>query len=233
MKTIKGAIFDMDGTVFDSEKISFNVWQNVLNKYGYKIDIIKYTSLMGRKHDAVDKLLMELYGKDFPLKKIRSEKDSAMLKYIYENEVPLKKGIKALFKFLHECNCMTALATSSKKDRIDGLFKKANIRKEEFDVLVCGEEVSKSKPDPEIFLKAAEKLDISPENCIVFEDSPVGIEAAYKGGIWGINIPDLKKPDDDIKRFAYKIFPDMNEAKEYLAMHICGSEDDAQIILKI
>jgi beta-phosphoglucomutase-like phosphatase (HAD superfamily) len=88
--------------------------------------------------------------------------------------------------------------------------------------MVFGDEVANSKPNPEIFLKAAGKLGVPPEKCIVLEDSHAGIEAAFSAGMKGINIPDLKMPDERIKRLAYKIMPSLLDVRDYLKENMAG-----------
>lgn len=215
MGKIEGIIFDMDGTLFDTERLSFSIWKKVLKKYGYTITKEGYTSLMGRKYEDVNKILIKRYGENFPIKKIREEKDGNMIKQIQEKGAPLKHGAYELLDFLVENGYKLALATSSSIDRVDCLLEKVDIR-DKFGVIICGDDVTNSKPDPEIFLKAAERIEVDPKKCIVLEDSPVGLEAAYNGGIMSINIPDLKDPDDQINRLAYKICGSLLEVKDYL-----------------
>lgn len=215
MEKIEGIIFDMDGILFDTERVSFGIWKKVLKKYGYTMNKEQYISLMGRKHKDSNRLLMKMYGEDFPLKEIRDEKDMDMLKFINENGVPIKSGVFELLDFLSEKGYKAALATSANRERAVDLLEMAGIR-DKFTAIVCGDEVIDSKPNPEIFLKAAQSIKADPEKCIVLEDSPAGIEAAYNGGMISINVPDLKEPDEETKRLAYKICDSLLEVKDFL-----------------
>ncbi|HGL5935975.1 TPA: HAD family hydrolase, partial [Clostridioides difficile] len=103
----------------------------------------------------------------------------------------------------------------TKRERAVKRLAKANL-KDYFDAIVCGDDVVNSKPNPEIFLKAAKKINVNPKNCIVIEDSPMGVEAAYNGGIRCINVPDLKEPDEQIKSQSHKILENLLEVREYL-----------------
>lgn len=217
MKKIEAVIFDMDGTLFDTERISFGFWQKALKKYGYVMNKEVYTSLIGRKRKESVKLLIKKYGEDFPVEKIYEEKDKELVKFICENGVPVKTGVYELLEFLTKQEYKVALATSTNRKRAVELLEKAGI-KDKFTAVVCGDDVVNSKPDPEIFLKAAEELNADPKKCIVLEDSPAGIEAAYKGGMIGINVPDLKEPDAEIKRLASKICGNLLEVRDYLEL---------------
>lgn len=215
MEKIEGFIFDMDGILFDTERISSTFWKKILKKYGYDMNDEIYLTLIGRNSKAGDEMLIERYGKDIPIEKIRGEKDIDMLKFIHENGVPVKKGVHELLDFLAQKEYKVAVATSTCREKAVELLEMTGI-KDKVTVIICGDDVVNSKPDPEIFLKAAEKLAVDPKRCIVFEDSPVGVEAAYNGGMKAINVPDLKKPDKDTKKFAFKICNSLLEVRDYL-----------------
>lgn len=144
------------------------------------------------------------------------EKDNQLF-YIIENQgIPLKEGVKELFSMLKEKNYKIALATSAKRERVEKQIKDKWL-KESFDAIVCGDDVEKGKPSPDIFLKAAKKIDVEPENCFVVEDSPAGIKAAFSGGMKGIHVEDLKVADEDILKYCQKSFKDLQEVKKYLS----------------
>ena len=221
MKNIECVIFDMDGLILDTERLSLKSWQRVLKKYDRVMTLEIYTTLIGITYkSAVDKLL-EIYGQELPIAEIYAEKNMDMLKFIHDNGVPVKPGIYELLDFLVERNYKLALATSTSREKAMILLESAGI-KDKFSVMVFGDEIVNSKPDPEIFLKAAEKLGVNPEKCIVLEDSPAGIEAAYRAEMKGINIPDLKMPDEQIQKFAYKIFDSLLDVRDYLKVSVAG-----------
>lgn len=217
MEKIEAIIFDMDGTLFDTERLGFEFWKKALKRYGHVMNKEVYISLMGRKRKDSSKILAEKYGKDVPIEKIYEEKDREMLKFICENGAPVKTGVYELLEFLNERGYKVALATSSLRKKTIDLLEKAGIR-DKFKAIVCGDDVVKSKPDPEIFLRAARELEADPQKCIVLEDSPVGVKAAYNGGMLAINIPDLKEPDKEIEKFSYKICSSLLEVRDYLKM---------------
>lgn len=215
MLKIECVIFDMDGILFDTEKISYNFWKITLKKYGYIFSKDVYTSFMGTNHKSSNKILIKKYGRELPIAKIRAEKDIEMFNYIQENGLGVKPGAYELLDFLVEKRCNVALATSTIRKRTIDLLEMAGIRYK-FKSIICGDDVINSKPDPEIFLKAAEKLAVNPKRCIVLEDSPAGIEAAHNAGMMGINVPDLKDPDDRMELLAYKICGSLLEVRDYL-----------------
>jgi beta-phosphoglucomutase len=215
MRQIDGFIFDMDGILFDTEKVSLRFWKKILKKYGYVMNKEIYITLIGRNRKAGNKMLIERYGEDLPIEKIRGEKDIEMLKFIYEKGVPVKKGVYELLDFLTQRGYRVAVATSTCREKAVDLLESAGIR-DKFRAIICGDDVVNSKPNPEIFLKAAEKLEVDPKRCIVFEDSPVGVAAAHNGGMMVINIPDLKEPDHETEILANKICVSLLEVRDYL-----------------
>lgn len=212
----KAVIFDMDGVIFDTERVYLEIWQSVFEKYGYKMTKELYVNVMGTGRKNVIKTFLENFGDDLPIEKMYEEKDNQLF-YIIENQgIPLKEGVKELFSMLKEKNYKIALATSAKRERVEKQIKDKWL-KESFDAIVCGDDVEKGKPSPDIFLKAAKKIDVEPENCFVVEDSPAGIKAAFSGGMKGIHVEDLKVADEDILKYCQKSFKDLQEVKKYLS----------------
>ena len=117
---------------------------------------------------------------------------------------------------LKEKNYKIALATSAKRERVEKQIKDKWL-KESFDAIVCGDDVEKGKPSPDIFLKAAKEIDVEAKDCFVVEDSPAGINAAFSGGMKGIHVDDLKVADEDILKYCQKSFKDLQEVKKYLS----------------
>lgn len=213
MKKIKAVLFDMDGVIFDTERVYLEGWKKVFKKYGYEMTKEVYVSVMGTGRINVSETFLSIYGKDLPIMQMYEEKDRELFKAIDEGKIPLKEGAKEILMFLREKGYKTALATSAKRERAIKQLKMGNIE-ELFDAVVTGDEVEKSKPDPEIFLTAAKKLLEEPENCIVVEDSPAGIKAAYNAKMMGLHVEDLKEADEDILKYCYNNFKNLLEIKD-------------------
>lgn len=212
----KAVIFDMDGVIFDTEKVYLDIWTEVFEKYGYKMTKELYVTVMGTGRKNVIKTFLENFGDDLPIEKMYEEKDNQLFYRIENQGIPLKEGVKELFSMLKEKDYKIALATSAKKERVEKQIKDKWL-KESFDAIVCGDDVEKGKPSPDIFLKAAKEIDVEPENCFVVEDSPAGIKAAFSGGMKGIHVEDLKAADEDILKYCEKNFKNLQEIKEYLS----------------
>jgi len=216
MKRIEAVLFDMDGVIFDTERVYLDGWKKVFKKYGYEMTKEVYISVMGTGRKNVSKTFLDIYGQDLPIIQMYEEKDRELFKAIEEGQVTLKQGVKEILMLLKEKGYKTALATSAKRERTIKQLEMVDIE-ELFEVIVCGDEVEKSKPDPGIFLMAAKKLSINPENCIVVEDSPAGIKAAYNAGMIGFHVEDLKKADEEILKYCHKSFKDLLEINNYIS----------------
>jgi beta-phosphoglucomutase family hydrolase len=228
MDKIEAVLFDMDGVIFDTENVYLEVWTKVFQKYGYEMTKDIYISVMGSGRKNVIKTFLNVYGQDLPIIQMYQEKDEKLEQVIEKGQVPIKVGVKKILIFLRENGYKVALVTSAKRDRAIKQLKMANIE-EIFDVIVCGDEVTNSKPDPEIFLKAARKISVNPENCIVIEDSPAGIKSAYNAEMIGIHVEDLKKADEEMLKYCHKSFKNLLDVKEYLSKYIISDNTSSNV----
>lgn len=204
MRKVNGVIFDMDGIIFDTERISFDAWKKVCAEVGYEMEEEFYCNLIGRNFKGFSKIMMEKFGDEFPLESLYEKKIELQLEAIDKDGLPLKKGIHELLDYLKDNGYKVAVATSTTRNRAEEMLRIGGVLSKA-DYVICGDEVVNSKPDPEIFLKAAKKLGVEPKECIVLEDSGAGIEAAYSAGMLGINVPDMKKPDENMISKSYRI----------------------------
>ena len=215
MSKIEAVLFDMDGVIFYTERVYLEHWIKIFEKYGYEMKKEIYVSVMGRGRENVMKTFLEIYGESLPIIQMYKEKDELLVQAIEDGQVPMKPGAKEILNLLKENNIKIGLATSAKRDRMMMQLKMGKIENE-FDAIVCGEDITNSKPDPEIFLKAAKKLSVNPENCVGVEDSPSGIKAAYSAEMMALHVEDLKKADDEILKHCHKNFKNLFEIGEYL-----------------
>lgn len=211
---IKAVIFDFDGLLIDSEPLWYKSSNQVLEKYGKSFTLKDYVATYaGRTLKENARCLVEEY--DLPVDKDQALKD--LMEFARENNktVPLKDGAKELIEYLSDNNYKIALGTSSMKKRaVDILTYHGLLNK--FDSLITAECVSNGKPDPEVFLKAAESLKLKSEECLVLEDAKAGVEAAYNGKLPVIFIPDLKQADDEVKAKATAILSNLKDVIDYL-----------------
>ncbi|MBO6089809.1 MAG: HAD family phosphatase [Lachnospiraceae bacterium] len=213
---IESVIFDMDGVIFDSERIVCDLWIDFAKENGMSGMDELIIKCIGINDNATKKLFLEAYGEGCPYdeyKKVISQKYHEL----YDGgRLPMKPGVKELLGFLKENDIKTALASSTKVKTVTNQLRDAGIL-EYFDVVIGGDMVTKSKPDPEIFLEAADKLGVDPTKSFIIEDSLNGIKAAYAAGAKPLMVPDLIKPDEEIQKICYNIFVNLHEIKAFFA----------------
>lgn len=214
-KEIKAVVFDMDGVIFDTERIYQNCWKS--EGADYNIGDIQrlYCKMMGASSDEIEKLFKNEYGNDFPFQKYRAQVKSKINEIIETNGLPFKNGVMEILEFLKENHIPVALATSTSRPSVESHLKRAGI-KEYFDYIVTGDEVSKCKPDPEIYLKACRGIGVEPQFAIAIEDSFNGIRSAFRAGMKTVMIPDTVMPDDEIIGMLYGKFNNLLEVVEFL-----------------
>ena len=212
---IKAIIFDMDGLMIDSERVTFKCYQEILKGMNLTMDEEFYKTLLGKPLKGIYQRFYDVYGNDFPIEDVIKDVHALMAKRFETEGVPIKTGLKSLLEYLKENNYKTIVATSSNRDRVDTILSQAQIT-DYFDDSICGDEVTKGKPNPEVFLKSCQKLGVNVDEAIVLEDSEAGIQASYDAGIKVICIPDMKYPEKQYEEKTFKILKDLNDVTEYL-----------------
>jgi len=213
---IKLVIFDMDGVLFDTERLSKELYARAFMKFKYRMNDAIFESTIGMSIKKTSEILKEFYGSQFPFGEIREEKLRMERELISLKGVSLKEGLHELLDYLRQIKLKMALATSSGKRRAKLLLGSSGIR-EYFDAITCGDEIEKSKPEPDIFLETARKVNCKPENCVVLEDSRSGITAAYRAGMLPIMIPDVIEPEKEVEKMLFKKFNNLMEVKDYFS----------------
>lgn len=212
---IEALVFDMDGLLFDSERVVQRSWNITGEEMGYgKIGEHIYHTL-GMNLKSRTEYFKKVYGPDFPMDKFSVETRRNFYKIADEEGVPLKRGALALLQYAKAKGYKTAIATSSRRDYATRQLAAGGI-KEYFDGFVYGDMVTNSKPDPEIYLKACEQIGVSPENALALEDAPNGIRAAHAAGLRPIMVPDLVRPTDEIKAMTYLVLESLKDVIDIL-----------------
>jgi len=196
MPPLQGVIFDMDGLMFDTEPIWGACWEEVLAEAGMEMPEGLPDGLRGRTGDAMYEALHHHLGADAPVERLWERERELACERIAASPVPVKPGLLDLLIYLHDCQLPMAVASSSPKPLIEANLARAGIAGN-FGVVVSGDAVAASKPDPAIFLEAATLLGTAPSRTLVLEDSPTGVEAGYRGGFPTVMVPDLIAPTDE------------------------------------
>ena len=213
--------FDVDGLMIDTE----SVWKNAFDKAGDKYGIPNlgdtlFPSLIGKRLEDEQELLDHLLPSDIQNQLINEWRQIGLGSL--EREVPVKPGLYEMLDFLEQHHIKMAVATTTRRELTEQRLKKIGVY-DRFEYVLCGDEVTKRKPDPEIYLSVLHKMNTKAENAIVLEDSSVGVEAAYRAGIDCIQVPDLIAPTEIQKKQTIYTAKDLMEARDYIEKNMVQS----------
>lgn len=195
---IKAVVFDMDGVLFDTERMGSRAWQAVADRMGLpEIEAARLGCVGLNRNDEIV-FLKNWYGQDFPMEHFLEESTQEMERLTEEEGVPLKQGVREILAYLMQQDIPVAICSSSRVDKICSNLKHVQIPEHYFQAIIGGDLVQHSKPKPDIYLKACEALGLAPESCIAVEDSPNGIRAAYEAGMQVVMIPDMIMPTPEL-----------------------------------
>ena len=193
---IKAAIFDMDGVIIDSHFVAFQLLTNSANKLGCNITIDEIKSWGSLSSKKFWQKIKEIYNINEPLESLINQYNVDEEIELYKKMSPIN-GVIDFVKLLKNNDIKLGLATSATEYRMQAVIKLFNLNKY-FNVFTCDNEVINSKPDPEIFIKTAEKLKVKPANCLVIEDSENGKIAAKKAKMKVIGFKGLNHIDENM-----------------------------------
>ena len=198
-KEYDAVVFDMDGVIFDSERATMVCWLELADKYVIPNIEEAFLACTGTTMARTREIMLERYGEEFPYDEYAKEA-SLMYHSKYDGgRLPMKKGVIELLTFLKDEGKKIALASSTRKQTVISQLKDAGIL-DFFDEIICGDMVERSKPAPDIFLKACEAINVSPERTYGIEDSYNGIRAAHAGKLRPIMVPDLLPENDEMRK---------------------------------
>ena len=215
MNKMQAVIFDMDGVIFDSENLVVKCWKVVAEKYGIEDVEAACKDCLGVNSIESKERFLKKYGEEFPYDEYKSEMSALYHQTAAAGGLDLKPGVVELLTFLKEHKYGLAVASSTRRAVVESQLKNAKVL-DFFDEIICGDMVKKSKPDPEIYLAAAEKMKVNPKECYAIEDSYNGIRSAYSAGMEAIMVPDLLLPTDETREKCCVICDSLLEVIEFI-----------------
>jgi len=221
----RAAIFDMDGTLIDSERVIMRAWLEAAGALGFPLGADAYSGVIGLNDEESNEMLANLLGGHANLKAVRRRVDAALAPARGEVVHPLKPGSAALLAELHALGVPCAVASSSAVHEIRDRLSRAGVL-HYMRAVAGGDEVARGKPDPEVYLLAASRLGISAADCLAFEDSEHGACAALGAGAHVVLVPDLRAPSEAVRAAALQVLGSLAEARMQMAAWF-GSVPDA------
>ena len=212
---MKAVIFDMDGLMFDTERVFIGAWDYAGEKMGFGKAGYMCLRTLGMNTPACEQAWRDEFGADVDVKALWDYSREYLEDYYSKYAVSVKPGLYDLLTYLKCKGYRLAVASSTKREKVEKYLTSANVR-QYFDAVICGDMVEKSKPEPDIYLKAAAALGVSPEECCALEDSRNGLLSAYAAGMQAIMVPDLWQPDDTVKQFILGPFGDLLQVRDWL-----------------
>lgn len=210
MAEIKAVIFDMDGVITDTEKLLVKYWCQAAKEMGFPMTYKHALELRSLASRYAEPYLKGLFGDAFNYRRVRARRIELMEDHIELHGVQIKPGVEELISYLKENGYKIAVATATDYDRAVPYLQKAGVY-DSIDALCCGPSVEHGKPEPDIYLYAAQKLGVEPKECLAIEDSPNGIKSAYSANMYTVMVPDLTQPDDQLKELIYRRCDDLLE----------------------
>lgn len=221
-KTIKAVIFDCDGTLLDTENIYVSTWYSVCKEYGYELSEKLIKETRGKSGSVAVKLFYDYMGDDFPLEKI-NEKRAVLNEEIFYNtpvEKILKPGVCRLFGWLEEQGIKISVASGRRYEvtsehlKYAGLFERA-------DIVIGRDLVKNNKPAPDMFVKAAELMGVSCEECLVVGDTISDYKAAQGAGMRMAYVPDMFPADEEIAKGTIAVLKQIDQVIEIVGKKEC------------
>ncbi|HMN66739.1 MAG TPA: HAD family phosphatase [Burkholderiaceae bacterium] len=215
MSSHQAVVFDMDGLMIDTERVALECWIESARVFGWEISRETCLSLVGLGQRESRQALLDRMGGKFPLAEVSARGRERYLQRLRGEGVAVKPGLVPLLDWLAERDVPVAVATSTQHALALEKLALAGLR-ERFETIVCGDQVPKGKPAPDVYREAVARIDADPARCIALEDSEIGLRAAHAAGLTCIVVPDLLPPSPEYEPLAHAIVPSLREARALL-----------------
>ncbi len=210
---IKAVLFDMDGVLIDTERLNLIYTIETAKDMGYDVTAEDALTQRSSVSEVSDKFFKSKYGEDFDFYAMRDERRRRIQNHIDENGLELNQGVKEVLDHVEKRNLKKAVVTSSDLDRAMAYIRMLGIE-DRFDTIVSASMVELGKPNPDVYLYAADLINENPEDCIAVEDSPNGVRSAYSAGCKVAIYPDLTEPDKELREMSSWVLESMEDLIE-------------------
>lgn len=210
---LTAVVFDMDGLMVNTESIYHLAWRKAAATFGYPLSDATLRATTGRPLGDCYTILQSAVDDAFPMTAFIELWPQLWHEHIREHGVPQKPGLIALLDLLDTHKIPKAVATSTEYPDAIFTLQKADIA-DRFSLIISGDQIINGKPAPDIFLRAAERLGVPPQNCLALEDSEAGVLAATAAGMVTIMVPEIEHPAPHVTQRAYRVFSSLHEARQ-------------------
>lgn len=207
----QAVIFDMDGTILDTESVFKTIVFEVCTELGFEMTDAVHMSMVGCSHEATNRMLLDTYGVAFPYT-LFDDRCRVIMRERSHGGVPVKPGAREFIGELRERGIPAAVATSSRQPHARHHLEAVGLF-DLFDTVVTRDDVANPKPHPEPFLTAARRLGVDPLHCLALEDSHLGVRAAHAAGMQTVMVPDLMHASDDIRALGIAVMESLNHVR--------------------
>ncbi len=207
-------LFDMDGTLIDTESLYMAEWVRAADLQGFELTEALWHQMLGRPTIDCLALMQKTFGETFKAEAHTAEWRPRLAQKL-KNHVPVMPGVVTLLEDLKESGKALAVATSATRKSAEAYLSTAGL-KDYFAHIITRDDVTEGKPHPEPFQKAAAALNVVPERCLALEDTEAGIRSAHGAGTVPIMIPSLKQPTGAIAALCHLVCEDMGQVHNHL-----------------
>lgn len=212
---IKAVIFDMDGTLIDTEKYYRIFWPKALAEFGFSMTDEQALFMRSLGRPFAPKQLKEWFGEELDYVQVRQRRKDLMEVALQEDGIQLKSGAKEILEYLRSQQITTAIATATDLERATKYLEQVGL-KGYFDRIISATQVKEGKPSPDIYQYACEQLGLAPEECIAVEDSPNGVLSAARAGCKVVMVPDQTQPDEELQTYIWKVAETLLDIRSFI-----------------
>lgn len=221
---IRAVIFDLDGTLIDTEKYYRIFWPRALAEFGYHMTDGQALSMRSLGRPFAPARLKSWFGEDLDYLKVRQRRKELMEECLEREGIRRKPGALELLDRLKEDGITTAIATATDLERTEKYLEMAGLAGR-FDRIISAAMVAEGKPSPQVYLYACGQLGLKPEECMAVEDSPNGVLSAYRAGCRVVMVPDQTKADEELKQYLYAVADSLEEVYRQGGFITCYTEN--------
>ena len=215
MKKVQGVLFDMDGLLLDSERLYLEASRRAFEEHSFDFQTEAYLECICTPDAEAVKIMRAAYGETLPVDRVMARAAELYRERVHAAPVPLKEGCTELLAFLEANDIKRAVVTSTRTAMAEHKLRLTGIH-EAFSFVIGGDQVTRGKPAPDIYLRGVDKLGLPAKTCLALEDSENGVRAAVAAGLRVIQVPDLKAPSDEFLTLGHEVLPSLGAVKEYL-----------------